>query len=177
MDCREVLDYRGAPLFGASRYRMINRREAGFGVSWPINARGMFFDDGEQSFWAVRGICSTGFVNVGEVVALDQTVNGQWFTCPIAGNEREMPAGVIVSSQFTPQWTWIAITGIVYVLPEAALTPTMGAYVFSSVTTAGRVQEAAALPAAVGDRAGHVGQWTQAGTGPGALTLCKLQLN
>ena len=176
MDSREILNFRVGPLWGP-RVRIINRRVAGTGVSWPIYSRSMFFDDGTQAFWALQGVCSTGYVSVGQVVSLSQASPGQWEVTPIAGNLREMPAGIVVANQFSPQWTWIAYSGLVYALPEAAVTATAGYVAYTSVTTAGYLQQAAAVPPAGADHFSECGHWAQNGSGPGAAALLLLHWN
>ena len=67
---------------------------------------------------------------------------------PISGNENDMPIGValtIAAGAGNP--FWMAISGIVQVLPESGLTPTQGYIIYTSASTAGTVGASATAPA------------------------------
>lgn len=95
-------------------------------------------------------------LNAGEVV-MTGTVAGK---VKKNGVDGDMPIGVVYESASQNADVWIVQSGIGYVLPNAADTPTIAYVIYSSSTTAGRVSQSATLPA-VASHNREVGHWLE----------------
>lgn len=87
----------------------------------------------------------------GEVVSVIQGAGGsdrQVKKTPTSGNENDMPIGVVYANVAAGSTAYIVTSGIAYVLPTAAVAPVRGYVITASTTTAGRVDQAATVPAA-----------------------------
>ena len=71
---------------------------------------------------------------------------------------------------------YVVIGGIAYVLPNAADTATRGYVIYSSSTTAGRVDQASAVPA-ITVHVREVGHWLETGSGAGVKARAIIHFN
>jgi hypothetical protein len=117
-------------------------------------------------------------IAVGEVVAIIQggTAN-RVKKCPTTGNENDMPIGVAYSSSGAAgDSIWIVVSGRVGVLPTSGVTAAQGYVLTASTTTAGRVDQAAAAPAAA-THFKEVGHFINTGSGNGVITDAIVHFN
>lgn len=131
----------------------------------------------EGGFW-VRMVAGEALYR-GEVVASIQGAggaDGKVWKCPTSGNENDMPLGVVYADASANAEVWIVTSGIAYVLPLAAVTATRGYVITASTTTAGRVDQAATVPAAA-THFKEVGHFIDTGSGNGALTRAIVHFN
>jgi len=111
----------------------------------------------------------------GEVVQITQAggADGKVFKNAIDG---DMPIGVVYKAASADAVVYVVISGIAYVLPNAADTAARGYVIYSSTTTAGRVSQATAVPAAT-THMREVGHFLDTGTGAGVKTRAILHFN
>lgn len=131
----------------------------------------------EGGFW-VRMVAGEALYR-GEVVASIQGAggaDGKVWKCPTSGNENDMPLGVVYADASANAEVWIVTSGIAYVLPTSGVTATRGYVITASTTTAGRVDQAATVPAAA-THFKEVGHWIDTGSGNGALTRAIVHFN
>ena len=94
------------------------------------------YDDGTEYYWAVKYIAQSA-ISRGQVVCFDQGNNQRIIPVPTAGNMNDMPIGVATANIGAGVAGFIAITGLVYVLPDLAITAVVGDVIYCSATTAG----------------------------------------
>ena len=82
----------------------------------------------------------------GEVVQITQGVGGGDDRVYKNAIDGDMPVGVVYKDAVADATVWIVVIGIAYVLPKAADTAVRGYVIYSSGTTAGRVDQATAVP-------------------------------
>lgn len=131
----------------------------------------------EGGFW-VRMVAGEALYR-GEVVASIQGAggaDGKVWKCPTSGNENDMPLGVVYADASANAEVWIITSGIAYVLPTSGVTATRGYVLTASTTTAGRVDQAATVPAAA-THFKEVGHFIDTGSGNGALTRAIVHFN
>lgn len=111
----------------------------------------------------------------GEVVQITQAggADGKVYKNAIDG---DMPVGVVYRDAVADAAVYVVVSGIAYVLPEAAVTATRGYIIYSSDATAGRVDQAATLPA-VASHNREVGHFLDTGSGNGVKTRAILHFN
>lgn len=124
------------------------------------------------------------FVNVvagenlsrGEVVYSQQGAggaDGKVYKNPVDG---DMPLGIVYADAVSNAAVKVVVSGIAYVLPQAAITATRGYVLYSSATTAGRADQAASVPAAL-QHFREIGHWIDTGSGNGVLTRAIIHFN
>lgn len=146
---------------------------------------GRLTDDADFSYASdvlslkVSGVTDEGgyFINVvagenltrGEVVYVKQAsgADGKVWKNPIDG---DMPIGVVYANASADAAVKVIVSGIAYVLPTSGVTATRGYVIYSSASEAGRVDEAATVPAAL-THWKECGHWLD--TGGGAGTICR----
>ncbi len=112
----------------------------------------------------------------GEVVYIGQGgsgADGKVHKNPIDG---DMPVGIVYQAANADAPVKIVVAGYAYVLPNAADTATRGYVIYSSSTTAGRVDQASTVPAAL-VHFREIGHWAYTGSGAGAITLAIIHFN
>lgn len=115
----------------------------------------------------------------GEVVSVLQSPSGADNTVhktPISGNSNDMPMGVVYAAATTGNDVWIVVSGVADVLPTAAVTAARGYVMTASTTTAGRVDQAAAVPVAA-THFKECGHFIATGSGAGAKTRAIIHFN
>lgn len=96
--------------------------------------------------------------------------NNRLVKVPTSGNENDMPVGVAYTSAAGAGSTfWMAVSGIVQVLPETGVTPTLGYILYTSASVAGTAAQAATTPAAL-THFKEIGHWTESAA---LNTICK----
>lgn len=89
---------------------------------------------------------------------------------PVSGNENDMAVGVAITSAAGAGSTlWMAVSGIVQVLPETGTTPTLGYVITTSGSVAGTVTQSASAPATA-THFKEVGHWCET---VAINTICK----
>lgn len=153
-------------------YLDLQRRElAGMGTAGLMQIH----DDGVESYIAIKFTAQSN-CSKGNVVCFDQSNNQRVKPVPTGGNEHDMPIGVAVEDITAGNAGWIAIIGLVYVLPDAAVTTIQGYVLTTSTTTAGLVAQAATVPAAA-THFDEVGHWYEAGSGAGKMARAIIHFN
>lgn len=110
----------------------------------------------------------------GEIVYMDISgVDLKVKKNPIDG---DMPIGVVHADAANDAAVWIIVSGVAEVLPDSSVTATRGYVIYSSSTTAGRVEQAATVPA-VTQHFREVGHFIATGSGNGALTKAIIHFN
>lgn len=111
----------------------------------------------------------------GEVVQITQAggADGKVYKNAI---DSDMPIGVCYADALANASVYVVISGIAYVLPEAAVTAARGYIIYSSDATAGRVDQDTALPA-VAKHNREIGHFLDTGTGNGVKTRAILHFN
>ena len=111
----------------------------------------------------------------GEVVQITQGggADGKVFKNAI---DSDMPIGVVYADAAINAVVYVVISGIAYVLPEAAVTAARGYVMVSSDATAGRVDQATAVPA-ITVHVREVGHFLDTGTGAGVKTRAIIHFN
>jgi hypothetical protein len=90
--------------------------------------------------------------------------------------DNDMPVGIVYADAATNADCWLVISGIGYVLPKSTITAARGNILYVSASEAGRVDQAATLPA-VAFHNREVGHWLDTGTGNGAKTRAIIHWN
>jgi hypothetical protein len=111
----------------------------------------------------------------GEVVQITQAGGADGKVYKNAVNS-DMPVGVVYADALADEDVWIVVSGIAYVLPTAGVTATRGYVIYSSGTTAGRVDQAASVPAAL-QHFREVGHFLFTGSGNGVKTKAIIHFN
>ena len=154
------------------KYLDLQRRElAGMGTAGLMR----IYDDGTESYIAIKFTAQSNCVK-GEVVCFDQAHNQRIIPVPTAGNSHDMPIGVATETIDAGRSGWVAIIGLVYVLPDAGVTAVQGYVITTSTTTAGYVAQAATVPAAA-VHFDEVGHWFEAGSGAGKMARAIIHFN
>lgn len=111
----------------------------------------------------------------GEVVQITQAggADGKVFKNAVGS---DMPIGVVFANALINTSVKIIVSGIAYVLPEPLITATRGYVIYSGGTTAGRVDQAATVPATT-THFKEVGHFLDTGSGNGAITRAILHFN
>jgi len=109
----------------------------------------------------------------GEVVSNSTATDGQVLKNPVDG---DMPWGIVYADATSGNPVKIVTDGIAYVLPEAGITAARGDVIYSSSSAAGRVQQAASVPAAL-NHFREIGHFIDTGSGNGALTRAIIHQN
>jgi hypothetical protein len=96
---------------------------------------------------------------------------------PTSGNENDMPVGVAYTSASGNGVTfWLAVQGIVQVLPNSDITASQGFVIYTSSSESGKaMQSASALSPETHFKA--CGHWVKSGTGTGILTPAIIHFN
>ena len=97
----------------------------------------------------------------GEVVQITQGAAGATMTVFKNAINSDMPMGVVYADAALGATVYVVVSGVAYVLPNAADTPARGYVIYSSSTTAGRVDQASSAPA-IGTHVKEVGHWLEA---------------
>lgn len=128
----------------------------------------------EEGGLAVKVVAGENLVR-GEVVYVKSTsgADGKVWKNPIDG---DMPVGIVYANADADAEVIIITNGIAYVLPNAADTAVRGNVIFSSSTTAGRVDQAASTPAAT-QHFRECGHWLDTGSGAGTITRAIVHFN
>ena len=134
-----------------------------------------FFDNGTEAYIALKFTAQTNCAR-GEVVCFDQANNQRVIPVPTGGNSHDMPIGVAAEQIAAGSAGWVAIMGLVYVLPDAAITAAVGYVMTTSTTTAGLVAQAATIPAAA-VHFDEVGHWYENGAGNGVMARAVIHFN
>lgn len=109
----------------------------------------------------------------GEVVSNSTTTDGRVVKNPIDG---DMPWGVVYADATSGNQVKVVTDGIAYVLPESGITAARGNVIYSSDAEAGRVDQAASVPAAL-THWREIGHFVDTGSGNGALTRAIIHQN
>lgn len=136
--------------------------------TWALNTTGRFNAYGGHDVLLVAGEA----LFQGEVVKVG-AVNGQVIKAAI---DDDMPVGTCYADIANGASGWITVGGVGYAKPTAAVTATRGWVIYVSAATAGRVDQAALLPAVVNHNR-EVGHYLYNGTGNGVATLAMLHWN
>ena len=90
--------------------------------------------------------------------------------------DSDMPIGVVYADANIGELVQIVVSGIAYVLPEAAVTLTKGYILYSSDATAGRVDQSSVLPSVTlhNREIGHV---LENGSGAGVKARAIIHFN
>jgi hypothetical protein len=111
----------------------------------------------------------------GEVVYIKITsgADGKVWKAP---TDSDMPVGIVYQDALADANVWIVVSGIAYVLPTALVTAARGNIIYCSGTTAGRVDQAATLPAVAAHNR-EVGHFLDTGSGNGVKTRAVIHWN
>jgi hypothetical protein len=111
----------------------------------------------------------------GEVVYIKITsgADGKVWKAPI---DSDMPIGVVYKDASADADVYVVIAGVAYVLPTSGVTAARGNIIYCSGTTAGRVDQAATLPA-VASHNREVGHFLDTGSGNGVKTRAVVHWN
>jgi hypothetical protein len=112
----------------------------------------------------------------GEVVQCTQPPGGADLTVFKNALNSDMPLGVVYQDAAQGAVVYVVVSGIGYVLPLAAATATRGYVIYSSGTTAGRVDQAATVPA-IATHVKEVGHFIETGSGNGVKARAVLHFN
>lgn len=168
---------------GSGTQRLISAGTGGgtyvekFGVSNTGAVSGPKFQITTEGGYAISMTAGENLAQ-GEVVSIMQSTgtDGQVYKTPIAANETDTPIGVVYAAATTGNPVWIVTNGIADVLPDTAITAARGNTLSVSTTTAGRVQQAATIPAAT-QHWREIGHFMNTGSGNGALTRAVIHFN
>lgn len=129
---------------------------------------------------AVQGLAvkCTAHVSLtaGEVVCYLQGASGAYLKVdkvPALGNELLMPMGVVWQDAAADAAVWVIVAGYAMVMPISSIAPTRGYIIYTSGTTAGRVEQAASVSSLSAFR--RIGYWAADGTS-GKICLAFLRL-
>ena len=139
---------------------------------YQINSKAGITNEGGHAVQVIAGETLAR----GEVVQITQPAGGADGKVYKNGIDSDMPVGVVYANAATNAAVWIVVGGIAYVLPNAADAPIRGYVIYSSSTTAGRVDQAAAAPA-IGVHVREVGHWLESEVRPGVLTRAIVHFN
>ena len=109
--------------------------------------------------YAVKAIAGQALVE-GEVVQITQGIAGATMTVFKNAIDSDMPVGVCYADAAQGASVYVVVSGVGYVLPNAADSPARGYVIYSSSTTAGRVSQANAVPA-ITIHVREVGHWLE----------------
>ena len=111
----------------------------------------------------------------GEVVMITQAggADGKVYKNAV---DSDMPVGVVYADALADAAVYVVVIGIAYVLPNAADTAVRGYIIYSSSTTAGRVNQATAAPA-IAVHVREVGHFLDTGAGAGVKTRAVIHWN
>lgn len=114
-------------------------------------------------------------LNAGEVVYVKISfgADGKVWKNPADG---DMPVGVVYASASADADVWVVVSGLASVLPTSSVTAARGNIIYSSATEAGRVDQAATLPA-VAPHNREVGHYLDTGSGNGAAARAIVHFN
>ena len=82
----------------------------------------------------------------GEIVQITQGAGGADLTVFKNAVDGDMPIGAVYKAASINTSVWVVVSGVGYVLPDAADTTTRGYIIYSSASTAGRVDSSATIP-------------------------------
>jgi len=152
---RLVIDYAGVSTFS---HRVLNPK--------------MFIT--EEGGFAIRLVAGEN-LSRGEVVyvRIAGGTDGKVWKNPIDG---DMPVGVVFANALADAEAVVVISGIAYVLPTSTVTATRGYVIYSSASEAGRVDQAAAVPA-ITTHMRECGHLLDTGGGNGVLTRAIIHFN
>jgi hypothetical protein len=100
----------------------------------------------------------------GEVVQITQGAGGATMTVFKNAVNSDMPMGVCYAAATLGNPVYVVVAGVGYVLPNPNDAPTRGYVIYSSSSTAGRVDQANAVPA-VATHIKEVGHWLETAAG------------
>lgn len=109
----------------------------------------------------------------GWVVMVSTATDGRVVRNAIDG---DMPIGIVYADATSGNAVKIVVSGIAYVLPDAAITAARGNVIYSSSTAAGLVQQASSVPVDA-THFKEVGHWLDTGSGNGAITRAVIHFN
>lgn len=124
--------------------------------------------------YAIKAVAGENLYE-GEVVYVKITsgADGKVWKAPI---DSDMPVGVVYADASANADVYLVVFGIGYVLPTAGVTAARGNVIYVSASTAGRVDQAATLPA-VANHNREVGHFLDTGTGNGVKTRAIIHWN
>jgi len=170
IDTYSALSTSGAKLFSI---RNNNSEKTLIDKDGSIEGGGSNFKITAEGGYAVK-LTAGETLNKGEVVYFQQGgTNNNVIKNPIDG---DMPIGIVYATVSSTAGVWVVISGIAEVLPNAADTAAMGYVIYSSSTTAGRVDQANTVPAAA-THFKECGHFIATGTGAGVLTKAIIHFN
>lgn len=109
-------------------------------------------------------------------VALIGGTSNKFVKTPVNGASHSMPQGVAYTAASGDNQTfWLAISGIVQILPEAGVTAAVGNVIVTSTSVAGRVAQYSTVPTS--DHWDELGHFIETGSGAGALAKGILHFN
>ena len=123
------------------------------------------FSNGAYAYIAMQVQAGAAGIGAGQVCCWSQAEPGRIVPVPTGGNEHNMPIGIAVGDFVADAWGWLAIAGVVAVLPISTVTAAAGYVLVCSNDEAGRAEQRATMPPALSWNV--VGHWIENGAGPG----------
>lgn len=112
----------------------------------------------------------------GEVVQITQGAGGATMTVFKNAINSDMPMGVVYEAASLGAAVYVVVAGVAYVLPNPNDTATRGYIIYSSTGTAGRVDQANAVPA-VATHVKEVGHWLETAVAGGTKARAIIHFN